>query len=117
MFEDRYGLFAEYIPDHNSALVDRYLAAGLVIFGRSTSPEFGLTTTTESRVHGQTHNPWNLAHTAGGSSGGAAASVAESCNPSLPFAPGSGAKVSIDEVYAKIRNEVEAARQLRARNT
>ena len=84
------GLFAEYIPDHNSALVDRYLAAGLVIFGRSTSPEFGLTTTTESRVHGQTHNPWNLAHTAGGSSGGAAASVAAGILPMANASDGGG---------------------------
>ncbi len=84
------GLFAEYIPDHNSALVDRYRAAGLVIFGRSTSPEFGLTTTTESRVHGQTHNPWNLAHTAGGSSGGAGAAVAAGILPMANASDGGG---------------------------
>jgi len=83
-------LFAEFVPDHDSELVDRYKQAGLVIFARSTSPEFGLTSTTESRIHGDTHNPWNLRHTAGGSSGGAAAAVAAGIVPLANASDGGG---------------------------
>ncbi|MFN7930479.1 MAG: amidase, partial [Blastocatellia bacterium] len=60
----------------DSTLVARYKNAGLVIFGKTTSPELGLTTTTESAAYGKTRNPWNLEHTSGGSSGGASAAVA-----------------------------------------
>ncbi|MFJ4396855.1 amidase [Pseudomonas sp. NPDC089396] len=59
-----------------STLVSRFEAAGAVPFGKTTSPEFGLTTTTESLLWGQTRNPWNLAMSAGGSSGGSCAAVA-----------------------------------------
>jgi Asp-tRNA(Asn)/Glu-tRNA(Gln) amidotransferase A subunit family amidase len=66
-------LFSDFVPDHDSELVARYKRAGLVIFGRSASPEFGITTSTESVLFGATRNPWNLERMAGGSSGGAAA--------------------------------------------
>ena len=74
-------IFADYVPDHDSEMVIRYKAAGLSIFGRSTSPEMGITSTTESQLHGKTRNPWNTGHTAGGSSGGAAAMVAAGVIP------------------------------------
>ncbi len=82
--------FDDYVPDHDSELVARYRRAGLAIFGRSASPEFGLTTTTESLLHGETHNPWNLAHTTGGSSGGAAAAVAGGVLPVAHASDGGG---------------------------
>ena len=59
------------------ALTQRYLDAGFVPFGRSTSPEMGISASTEALAYGgPTRNPWNLAHSAGGSSGGAAALTA-----------------------------------------
>lgn len=63
------------LASFDSTLVARYKSAGLVIFGKTTSPELGLTTTTESAVYGKTRNPWNLERTSGGSSGGASAAV------------------------------------------
>ena len=68
-------LFRDQVSDHHSELVSRYERAGLVTFGRSASPEFGLTATTESKLFGETRNPWNLAHSSGGSSGGASSAV------------------------------------------
>jgi amidase len=79
-----------YESDHDTELVTRQKGAGLVIFGRTTSPEFGLTTTTESRVHGETRNPWNLGHTSGGSSGGASAAVAAGIVPMAHATDGGG---------------------------
>ena len=58
-------------------LTERYLAAGFVPFGRSTSPEMGISASTEALAHGgPTRNPWGLAHSAGGSRGGAGAATA-----------------------------------------
>ena len=83
-------VFADTIPDHDSEMVIRYKAAGLSIFGRTTSPEMGITSTTESQLHGKTRNPWNLEHTAGGSSGGAAAAVATGVIPVANASDGGG---------------------------
>ena len=78
------------VADHDAELVARYKAAGLSIFGRTTSPEFGLSTTTESALHGVTRNPWNPDVTAGGSSGGAAALVAAGVIPIANASDGGG---------------------------
>jgi len=75
----------------NSALVDRLNAAGLVIFGRTTSPEGGIGAATEAKVYGgPTRNPWNTDHTPGGSSGGAAAAVASGIVPAAHGSDGGG---------------------------
>ena len=68
--------FVNAVADHDSTIVQRYLNAGLVIFGKTNTPEFGLTLTTEPRLYGASRNPWNLDHSTGGSSGGSAAAVA-----------------------------------------
>jgi Asp-tRNA(Asn)/Glu-tRNA(Gln) amidotransferase A subunit family amidase len=83
-------LYANNVPAHESELVARYRRAGLVAFGKSASPEFGLTCTTESRVFGQTRNPWSLDHTSGGSSGGASAAVAAGIVPLANASDGGG---------------------------
>ncbi len=83
-------LYADNVPATESELVARYRRAGLVVFGKSASPEFGLTCTTESRPFGQTRNPWNLEHTSGGSSGGASAAVAAGLVPLANASDGGG---------------------------
>jgi amidase/6-aminohexanoate-cyclic-dimer hydrolase len=79
-------LFRANVPDFDSTLVTRYKKAGLVLFGKTTSPELGLSPSTESILFGKTRNPWKLERTPGGSSGGAAAAVASRI---LPMAHGS----------------------------
>src|SRR6266850_889060 len=68
----------------------REIAAGLLTFGRTASPEFGLTATTESTLFGATRNPWNLERTSGGSSGGASAAVAAGILPAAHASDGGG---------------------------
>lgn len=83
-------LHRAFVADHNSTITQRFLDAGLVIYGKSASPEFGLMPTTESRLHGPTRNPWNADHAAGGSSGGAAAAVAARIVPIAHASDGGG---------------------------
>lgn len=83
-------LFADHVADHDSELTARYRRAGLVVFGKSASPEFGVTPTTESALFGDTRNPWNLAHSAGGSSGGASTAVATGIVPAAHASDGGG---------------------------
>lgn len=78
----------------NSVLVDRFLGAGLVPFGKTNVPEFGLVATTESKLYGAAHNPWNLNHSTGGSSGGSAAAVASGIVP-LAHANDGGGSIRI----------------------
>lgn len=61
---------------HDSFIVRRLKQAGAVIIGRTNTPEFGSTVTTEPVAYGPSRNPWNLEHSTGGSSGGSAAAVA-----------------------------------------
>ncbi len=82
--------FRDAVVDFNSTIVERYRRGGLAIFGKTASPEFGQTATTESRLWGPTRNPWNLEHTSGGSSGGAAAAVAAGIVPAAHASDGGG---------------------------
>ena len=82
-----------YVDDRaavTSEIVRRYQAAGLVIFGKTATPEFGLSATTEPLVGGATRNPWNPERSAGGSSGGAAAAVAAGVLPAAHATDGGG---------------------------
>jgi amidase/6-aminohexanoate-cyclic-dimer hydrolase len=83
-------VWKDSVANFDSTLVARYKKAGLVILGKTTSPELGLTTTTESALYGRTRNPWNLERTSGGSSGGSAASVASRILPAAHASDGGG---------------------------
>jgi amidase len=68
--------FEDQVGQVDAFVVGRIKAAGSPILGRTTTPEFGSRPVTEFGLHGTTRNPWNLDHTPGGSSGGAAAALA-----------------------------------------
>ncbi len=82
--------YADNRASLTSELVLRHQKAGLVIFGKTTTPEFGLTATTESKATGDTRNPWNRDRIAGGSSGGSAAAVAAGVLPAAHATDGGG---------------------------
>ena len=65
-----------YTPEADSELTRRLKRAGLIVIGKTNTPELGILPTTEPRLFGPTRNPWNLGLTPGGSSGGSAAAVA-----------------------------------------
>jgi len=79
-----------YVPKRDSELVARQKAAGLIIMGKTNTPEFGILPTTEPRAFGPTLNPWNTERTAGGSSGGSAAAVAAGIVPMAHANDGGG---------------------------
>src|SRR5258708_37841249 len=83
-------IYKDDVADHTSTLAQRFLNTGVTIFGKSASPEFGLMPTTEPRLHGPTRNPWNLAHSSGGSSGGARPPVAARILPVAHASDGGG---------------------------
>ena len=66
----------KFVATTTSHIVRRFRDAGFIVIGRTNTPEFGNTITTEPVAHGPTRNPWNLEHSTGGSSGGSAAAVA-----------------------------------------
>jgi amidase len=74
-------LAAGSTADHDSELMRRFRAAGLVLVGRSAASELGLLPVTETALNGTTCSPWSASHSAGGSSGGAAAAVAAGIVP------------------------------------
>lgn len=78
------------VPRHDSELVRRYKQAGLVVFGKTNTPEFGIPPTTENRLFGATRNPWNPERSPAGSSGGAAAAVAARVVPMAHGGDGGG---------------------------
>ncbi len=84
------GMFRDFVPQFNSTLVNRYVESGVVIFGKTNSPEFGALPVTEPKLFGPTRNPWNLDRTPGGSSGGASAAVAAGILPMANASDGGG---------------------------
>lgn len=82
--------FKDNVAREHSHLVRRYLDAGLVVFGKTNTPEFALKGVTDPALFGRTSNPWNPAHAPGGSSGGAAAAVASGVVPMAAGNDGGG---------------------------
>ncbi|MFQ5572440.1 MAG: amidase, partial [Rhodothermales bacterium] len=70
-----------YVPPRDSELVRRYKAGGVLLLGKTNTPEYGLTPFTEPALFGPTRNPWEPDRTPGGSSGGSAAAVAAGIVP------------------------------------
>jgi len=78
-------LLQNWVPDWNPAIVERLEAAGAIMVGKTTTPEFATSGFTDSPLWGITRNPWDSSRTPGGSSGGSGAAVASGC---VPFAEG-----------------------------
>ncbi len=83
-------LFQDFIATESAAIVSAFAQAGMIPIGKSNTPEFGLTITTEPVATGPTRNPWNLEYSTGGSSGGSAAAVAAGIVPAAHATDGGG---------------------------
>jgi amidase len=84
----------DYRSTVDQELTKRFLAAGFVVCGKTNTPEFGILPTTEPKRFGPSKNPWNTAHSTGGSSGGSAAAVASGMVP-LAHANDGGGSIRI----------------------
>ena len=83
-------IYEAYIPEEDAPLVERLKAAGAILLGKTTTPEFGWKGATDSPLFGISRNPWNLDRTPGGSSGGAGAAVAAGLAPLAVGTDGGG---------------------------
>lgn len=82
--------FADTVAAGQTPYMDALLGSGAISFGKTTTPEAGLSPTTESLLHGPTRNPWDTNYSTGGSSGGAAAAVAAGVIPIAHASDGAG---------------------------
>lgn len=74
-------VYKDFVPEEDAIVVSRLKAAGAIVIGKTTTPEYCHKTVTDSPLTGVTRNPWNLDLTTGGSSGGSAAAVAAGLGP------------------------------------
>lgn len=73
-------LRADYVPTEDAPLVARLRAAGAILLGNTNTPEFLMAWESDNPIRGGTSNPWSLAHSAGGSSGGEGAAISSGCS-------------------------------------
>jgi amidase len=74
-------IYADHVPSEDALVVERLKAAGAIVLGKTNTPEFGAGANTFNAVFGATRNPWDLALTCGGSSGGSAVALATGMGP------------------------------------
>ncbi len=79
-----------WVAEEHALVTERFLQAGLVIFGKTATPEFGAKGITESELWGPTRNPWDTSRTPGGSSGGSGSAVAAGIVPAAGANDGGG---------------------------
>lgn len=72
-------MYEHWVPERDAIIVERFRAAGAIMVGKTTTPEFAYDSFTQSPLWGITRNPWNPDRTPGGSSGGSGAAVASGC--------------------------------------
>jgi len=82
--------FKDRRPERDSVQVERLRAAGAIVVGKTTAPEFGYTCITKNLLHGVTKSPWNPDYTPGGSSGGSSAAIAGGMIPLVTASDGGG---------------------------
>lgn len=83
-------LYKDWVPDYDAPIAERIAAAGMVLLGKTNTPELGWKGDSGNRVVGPTHNPWKHGQTSGGSSGGAGAAVASGLGPLAQGSDGAG---------------------------
>lgn len=94
-------IYKDFVPQQDAIVVERLKAAGAIVIGKTNTAEFGWVGITDNPLFGPTRNPWNLELTPGGSSGGAAASVALSMG-SLAIGNDSGGSVRIPASFCGV---------------
>ncbi len=82
--------FKDNLASRHSVQVERLVAAGAIVVGKTNAPEFGYTAITKNLLFGVTRNPWNLERTPGGSSGGSSAAIAGALVPLVTASDGGG---------------------------
>ncbi len=91
-------LLRHHMPDYDAEIVRRFRDAGLIILGKTNTPEFKLAYITEPEAFGPTRNPWNIDYSCGGSSGGSASAVAAGIVP-LASATDEGGSIRVPASY------------------
>lgn len=74
-------VYKDHVPERDAVVISRLKQAGAILFGKTTTPEFGCQSITRSPLFGDTRNAWSAEHSSGGSSGGAAVAVASGIGP------------------------------------
>ena len=83
-------VFEDWVPDQDSIIVERLKKAGAIVLGKTNTPEFGESTSTENRLGDDCRNPWDPTRTSGGSSGGSGAALASYMCPLATGSDGGG---------------------------